>query len=60
VAVADADGDGQREILTAPGPGAGPHVRVFRLFPGGAVGEVAALFAYDPSFTGGVFLAGAE
>jgi hypothetical protein len=58
VAVADADGDGQPEILTAPGPGAAPHVRVFRLLPGGAAGDVAGLFAYDPSFTGGVFVAG--
>jgi hypothetical protein len=33
-------------------------VRVFRLLPGGAVGDVAGLFAYDPSFSGGVFVAG--
>lgn len=47
--------DQQAEIVTAPGPGGGPHVRLFD----GAIGSpnVANDFAFD-SFPGGVFVAG--
>jgi hypothetical protein len=31
IATADIDGDGSAEILTAPGVGGGPHVKVFKL-----------------------------
>jgi hypothetical protein len=55
VATADLDGDGRAEILTAPGPGGGPHVRSFKA---GGIPTGPSFFAYDPSFTGGVFLAG--
>jgi hypothetical protein len=30
VAIGDVDGDGKREIVTSPGPGGGPHIRIFR------------------------------
>jgi subtilisin family serine protease len=54
----DFDGDGRDEIVTAAGPGGGPHVRVFKLDPAGSVvGELASFFAYDAAFTGGVFVA---
>lgn len=53
VAAADIDGDGADEIVTAPGRGAGPHVRVFE--PNGA--ERFGVMAYDPGFTGGVMVA---
>jgi hypothetical protein len=43
-------------ILTAAGPGGGPHVRSVAIDDGGDTG--LSFFAYDPSFTGGVFVAG--
>lgn len=54
VAAADLDGDGHAEVITAPGPGAGPQVRVFS----GADARVLADFlAFDPAFSGGVYVA---
>ena len=54
VAVGDVTGDGVADIITAAGPGGGPHVKVFS----GVDGSLAAsFFAYGASFTGGVFLA---
>ncbi len=56
VAAADVDGDGVAEILTGAGPGGGPHVQAFD----GRTGQVKRSFlAYDPTFTGGVFVGGA-
>jgi len=50
VAVGDVDGDGQLEIITAPGPGGGPHIRIFD-----AKGKLKGqFFAYDAKFSGGV------
>jgi hypothetical protein len=57
VATADLNRDGVPDIITAPGPGGGPHVKVFD----GLTGQVLAGFmAYDPSFRGGVFIAAGE
>jgi hypothetical protein len=54
VAVGDINGDGVRDIITAPGPGGGPDVRIFD----GATGQLVDEFmAYDPGFAGGVNLA---
>jgi hypothetical protein len=53
VAAGDVDGDGRAEIITAPGPGGSPHVRVWS----GATGdELASFFAYDPAFADGVYV----
>jgi large repetitive protein len=54
VALADVNGDGVPDIITAAGPGAGPHVRVWN---GTDLSEIGGFFAYDPTFAGGVFVA---
>jgi hypothetical protein len=57
VAAGDMNGDNVADIITAAGPGGGPHVRVFN----GATGAVLAEFyAYDPAFSGGVRVAVAQ
>jgi hypothetical protein len=55
VAVGNVDNSGLSEIITGPGPGGGPHVRIFS----GAGGTPAGpgFFAYDGTFHGGVFVA---
>ncbi|MFO0807861.1 MAG: SdrD B-like domain-containing protein [Gemmataceae bacterium] len=57
VASNDVTGDGVADIITAAGVGGGPHVKVFD----GVTGQlVRQFFAYDSSFTGGVYLAAAD
>lgn len=53
VAGVDIDGDGVDEIVTGPGAGGGPHVRVFGA--GGPIGD--GFFAFSPAFQGGVSVA---
>jgi photosystem II stability/assembly factor-like uncharacterized protein len=62
VAAGDVDGDGRDEIIVAPGPGGGPHVRVFKveIGPPASLVELASFFAFDPAFTGGVFVAAGD
>jgi hypothetical protein len=55
VAAADLDGDGLTDIITGAGPSGGPHVRGLS---GVNLAELNSFFAYDPSFAGGVFVAG--
>ena len=50
VTAADVDGDGRTNIITAPGAGARPEVRVFD----DALQLVSSFQAYDPGFRGGV------
>lgn len=50
VAVGDVDGDGVAEIITAAGPGGGPHIKIFKS-NGTLLGQ---FFAYDTKFRGGV------
>jgi hypothetical protein len=64
VAVADVDGDGKADVVTAPGPGGGPHIRVFKrsgtdMVPiAGQLGS--GIMAYASNFTGGVYVAAAN
>jgi hypothetical protein len=53
VAAGDVTGDGVPDVITAAGPGGGPHVK---LFDGVTGAEVRSFFAYDAAFTGGVFV----
>jgi len=59
IAVADVTGSTKADVVTAPGAGGGPHVRVWDLGSGAAV-EHAGWFAYGPSFTGGVSVSAGE
>jgi glucose/arabinose dehydrogenase len=57
VAAGDVDHDGKADIVTGAGPGGGPHVRVFS----GANGsQIWSLMAFNPSFTGGVYVAAGD
>jgi hypothetical protein len=54
------DGLPDDEIVVGAGPGAGPHVRTFKLVNGqieSLSGPLGSFYAYDPSFTGGVNVA---
>lgn len=54
VAVGNLQPGGADDIITAAGPGGGPHVQVFDSSTGKSA---RSFFAYDPRFTGGVFVA---
>src|SRR5207249_1412984 len=54
VAVGDVNGDGVPDIVTAAGPGGGPHVKVF---DGQTGATIQSFYAYDAKFAGGVFVA---
>jgi hypothetical protein len=61
VSAADVNGDGVADVITAPGPGSGPHVRIF---DGAALRtqslvELFGFMAYDVAFSGGVYVAAA-
>ena len=53
----DVDGDGVNEIVTVPGPGGGPHVRVLRVAADSGAAETAAWFAYARELRSGLFVA---
>ncbi|MFA6514601.1 MAG: putative glycoside hydrolase [Patescibacteria group bacterium] len=50
VAAGDVNGDGQAEIITGPGQGGGPHVKIFNMF-----GQMLSqFFAYDKKYSDGL------
>ncbi|MCA9450762.1 MAG: VCBS repeat-containing protein, partial [Candidatus Omnitrophica bacterium] len=61
LATGDVTGDGTPDIVTGAGPGGGPHVRVFDGSTGQPViGALGSFFAFDPVFSGGVFVSAAD
>jgi cyclophilin family peptidyl-prolyl cis-trans isomerase len=56
VAVADATGDGQDDIIAVPGPGGGPIIRVFD----GQTGALVVNKQIFEDFTGGLYLAAGD
>lgn len=56
VTAADIDNDGKAEIITAAGPGGGPHIKIFKT--NGTL--VSQFFAYDTNFRGGVNISAAD
>ena len=57
VAVGDVNGDGFGDIITGAGAGGGPHVQVFS---GANYSNIASFFAFEPTFTGGISVAGGD
>ncbi len=57
VARGDVTVDGRIDLITAAGPGGGPHVKVFDGLTGF---EVRSFMAYDPRFVGGVFVSAGD
>ncbi|OGY81206.1 MAG: hypothetical protein A3I91_01840 [Candidatus Kerfeldbacteria bacterium RIFCSPLOWO2_02_FULL_42_19] len=55
LASCDLDGNGNAEVITAPGLGGGPQVRVFDM--NGKTKFTQGFFAYPSNFKGGVFVA---
>ena len=53
--VADLNGDGNQDIITAPGPGTATQVK---LFDGLTLAELAGLFPFGPLFPLGVTVGG--
>lgn len=53
IAAIEMIGDRVTNIVTAPGPSGGPHVKVFRARDAVLISE---FFAFDPSFTGGIYV----
>jgi hypothetical protein len=61
IAFGDFDGDNSDEIAVAAGPGGGPHVIIFNLNANGFPDAILdSFYAYDPAFSGGVFIAAGD
>ena len=54
VAVGDINGDGVADIVTAAGPGGGPHIQVFSGVDGH---RLESFFAYEPTVVNGLWVA---
>jgi ELWxxDGT repeat protein len=57
VAAGDVNRDGRADIITAPGPGGGPHIEVWS---GASLQLLQSYFAYGANFSGGVYVAAGD
>jgi streptogramin lyase len=57
VAVGDVNGDGTPDLITGAGFSGGPHVKVFS---GKDFSLLESYYAYDPRFTGGIYVAAGD
>jgi hypothetical protein len=57
VAVGDTNGDGIGDIVTAAGPGGGPHVKVWDF---ATFNTIDSYFALSPDYTGGIYVAAGD
>jgi subtilisin family serine protease len=57
VATGDVTGDGYADVVTAAGPGGGPHVKVF---DGKTFQEVFSFYAFEETFRGGLNVAAGD
>jgi hypothetical protein len=57
VAVGDVTGDGVPDLITAPGPGGGPDIHIY---DGRSGSMIKQFFAFNPLFTGGLFIAAGD
>ncbi len=61
VAVGDVNGDGFPDVICAAGPGGGPNISVFDGRTGlPLAGPLGSFFAFDPRFTGGLYVAAGD
>ena len=56
IAMGDINGDGVVDLITAPGPGGGPNIKIFNLVSGSPI-QVASFYAFDSNFSGGLYIA---
>jgi hypothetical protein len=56
VAMGDINGDGNVDLITAPGVGGGPNIKIFNLVSGSPI-QVADFFVFEAAFFGGLYIA---
>ena len=57
VAAGDVNADGYADIIAGPGAGGGPNVTIFS---GASGGRLSSFFAFDPAYTGGIYVSGGD
>src|SRR5439155_19094255 len=57
VAAGGVNGDGHADVIAGAGPGGGPNVTVFS---GASSARLSSFFAFNPAYTGGIYVAGGD